>query len=156
LSPLSTTVNIRGLRTYTTEVPRTPCGTFITSFDAGVPLRDVQEAAPHADPRPTVRYDRAVAHGTESDTAYLGHVGVDGLLAGRGGYGYPVVAVTDEVEAVDPVDLDRRNCGAAPLGQRQLLPAGPDPVGGWPEVPVEVTTGVDRADNGVQSYRLQS
>jgi integrase/recombinase XerD len=28
-------------------------------FDAGVPLRDVQEAASHADPRTTVRYDRA-------------------------------------------------------------------------------------------------
>jgi integrase/recombinase XerD len=30
-----------------------------TSFDAGVPLRDVQEAASHADPRATMRYDRA-------------------------------------------------------------------------------------------------
>jgi len=29
-----------------------------TSFDAGVPLRDVQEAASHADPRTTIRYDR--------------------------------------------------------------------------------------------------
>ena len=28
------------------------------SFDAGVPLRDVQEAASHADPRTTMRYDR--------------------------------------------------------------------------------------------------
>jgi hypothetical protein len=32
-----------------------------TSFDAGVPLRDVQEAASHADPRTTMRYDRARA-----------------------------------------------------------------------------------------------
>ena len=32
-----------------------------TSFDAGVPLRDVQEAASHADPRTTIRYDRARA-----------------------------------------------------------------------------------------------
>ena len=31
----------------------------ITSLDAGVPLRDVQEAASHADPRTTMRYDRA-------------------------------------------------------------------------------------------------
>jgi integrase/recombinase XerD len=32
---------------------------FITSaLDAGVPLRDVQEAASHADPRTTMRYDR--------------------------------------------------------------------------------------------------
>jgi integrase/recombinase XerD len=30
-----------------------------TSFDAGVPLRDAQEAASHADPRTTMRYDRA-------------------------------------------------------------------------------------------------
>ena len=30
-----------------------------TSFDAGVPLRDMQEAASHANPRTTMRYDRA-------------------------------------------------------------------------------------------------
>ena len=30
-------------------------------LDAGVPLRDVQEAASHADPRTTMRYDRARA-----------------------------------------------------------------------------------------------
>ena len=30
-----------------------------TSFDAGIPLRDVQEAASHADPRTTMRCDRA-------------------------------------------------------------------------------------------------
>jgi hypothetical protein len=29
----------------------------IASFDAGVPLRDVQEAASRADPRTTMRYD---------------------------------------------------------------------------------------------------
>ena len=33
---------------------------FITAaLDSGVPLRDVQEAASHADPRTTMRYDRA-------------------------------------------------------------------------------------------------
>jgi len=31
----------------------------VTSFDAGVDLRDVQIAARHADPRTTMRYDRA-------------------------------------------------------------------------------------------------
>jgi hypothetical protein len=32
---------------------------FITAaLDAGVPLRDVQEAASHTDPRTTMRYDR--------------------------------------------------------------------------------------------------
>jgi hypothetical protein len=30
-----------------------------TSSGAGVPLRDVQEAASHADPRTTMRHDRA-------------------------------------------------------------------------------------------------
>ena len=30
-----------------------------TSFDAGVDLRDVQIAVRHADPRTTMRYDRA-------------------------------------------------------------------------------------------------
>ena len=31
---------------------------FTAALDAGVPLRDVQEAASHADPRTTMRYDR--------------------------------------------------------------------------------------------------
>jgi integrase len=39
--------------------PQTLRHAFITSFDAGVPLRDVQEAASHADPRTTMRDDRA-------------------------------------------------------------------------------------------------
>jgi integrase/recombinase XerD len=39
--------------------PRTLRHSFITAaLDAGVPLRDVQEAASHADPRTTMRYDR--------------------------------------------------------------------------------------------------
>lgn len=40
--------------------PHTRRHGFITAaLDAGVPLRDVQEAASHADPRTTMRYDRA-------------------------------------------------------------------------------------------------
>jgi integrase len=40
--------------------PRTLRHAFITAaLDAGVPLRDVQEAASHAVPRTTMRYDRA-------------------------------------------------------------------------------------------------
>jgi integrase len=39
--------------------PHTLRHAFITAVDAGVPLRDVQEAASHADPRTTIRYDRA-------------------------------------------------------------------------------------------------
>jgi integrase/recombinase XerD len=42
--------------------PHTLRHAFITAaLDAGVPLRDVQEAASHADPRTTTRYDRARA-----------------------------------------------------------------------------------------------
>ncbi len=39
--------------------PRTLRHALPASLDAGVPLRDVQEAASHADPRTTIRYDRA-------------------------------------------------------------------------------------------------
>jgi integrase/recombinase XerD len=43
-----------------TSAPHTLRHAFITAaLDAGVPLRDVQEAASHADPRTTMRYDRA-------------------------------------------------------------------------------------------------
>ena len=49
---------------------------FITAaLDAGVPLRDVQEAASHADPRTTMRYDRARVsldrHATYIVAAYI-------------------------------------------------------------------------------------
>ena len=40
--------------------PHTLRHAFMTAaLDSGVPLRDVQEAASHADPRTTIRYDRA-------------------------------------------------------------------------------------------------
>jgi site-specific recombinase XerD len=46
-----------------TVTPHTLRHAFITAaLDAGVPLRDVHEAASHADPRTTMRYDRA--HGS--------------------------------------------------------------------------------------------
>ena len=42
--------------------PHTLRHAFITAaLDAGLPLRDVQEATSHADPRTTMRYDRARA-----------------------------------------------------------------------------------------------
>ena len=44
-------------------------------LEAGVPLRDVQEAASHADPRTTMRYDRTRGsldrHATCIVTAYV-------------------------------------------------------------------------------------
>ena len=56
--------------------PHTLRHAFITAaLDAGVPLRDVQEAASHADPRTTMRYDRAGGsldrHATDIVAAYL-------------------------------------------------------------------------------------
>jgi len=44
---------------------------FITAaLDAGVPLRDVQIAARHADPRTTTRYDRA-RHNLDRHASYV-------------------------------------------------------------------------------------
>ena len=67
----------RGHRTIGKLVtPHTLRHAFITAaLDAGVPLRDVQEAASHADPRTTMRYDRARSslhrHATYIVAAYL-------------------------------------------------------------------------------------
>jgi site-specific recombinase XerD len=61
--------------------PHTLRHAFITaaSLDAGVPLRDVQEAASHADPRTTMRYDRAWAsldrHATYVVAAFIARGG---------------------------------------------------------------------------------
>jgi hypothetical protein len=87
---------------------------------------------------------------------YLGHVGVDRLLAGRGGYRYPVMPVADEMLAAHAVHLDRRDRRTAPLRECQLLPAFPHPAGGGPEAPVEVVPLLGRADDRVQRYRLQA
>ena len=55
--------------------PHTLRHAFITAVDAGVPLRDVQEAASHSDPRTTMRYDRARGsldrHATYIVAAYI-------------------------------------------------------------------------------------
>ena len=56
--------------------PHTLRHAFITAaLDAGVPLRDVQEAASHADPKTTMRYDRARVsldlHATNIVAAFL-------------------------------------------------------------------------------------
>jgi integrase/recombinase XerD len=56
--------------------PHTLRHAFITAaLDAGGPLRDVQEAASHADPRTTMRYDLARAsrdrHATYIVAAYI-------------------------------------------------------------------------------------
>ncbi len=51
---------------------------FITAaLDAGVPLRDVQEAASHADPRTTMRYDRA-RRSLDRHATYIASTFIDG------------------------------------------------------------------------------
>jgi integrase/recombinase XerD len=60
----------------TLRPPHTLRHAFTTAaLDTGVPLRDVQEAASHADPRTTMRYDRARGsldrHATYIVAAYL-------------------------------------------------------------------------------------
>ena len=64
--------------------PHTLRHVFITAaLDAGVRLRDVQEAASHADPRMTMRYDRA-ACGWAGDAGFpSGLMVAFGLLAAR-------------------------------------------------------------------------
>jgi len=87
---------------------------------------------------------------------HLSHVGVDQALTGRSGDGDPVMAVSHEVQAADAIDLDRRDCLAAPLGEGQPLPPVPHPGGGRPEAPVEVAPGADCADDGIQPNNLQA
>ena len=54
-------------------------------LDAGVDLRDVQIAARHADPRTTMRYDRASTHYAEFGTFYTGAIGsLDEVLDASG------------------------------------------------------------------------
>ena len=54
-----------------TSPPHSLRHSFITAaLDAGVPLRDVQIAARHADPRTTTRYDRA-RHNLDRHAGYV-------------------------------------------------------------------------------------
>ena len=69
----------------------------------------------------------------------------------------PVVAVDDEVQVADAVDVDRRHVGAAAHRGRDPLPAPPDPVRGRPEAAVEVPArAVDGADDRVEIDRPQA
>jgi len=48
----------RSWRCQLVHAQRDTGATITAALDAGVPLRDVQEAASHADPRATMRYNR--------------------------------------------------------------------------------------------------
>ena len=61
--------------------------------------------------------------------AHVGHVGVDVLAPERLRDRHAMVAVADEVQVADPVDGDRRERLAAPLGGRDPLPPARAPAG---------------------------
>ena len=74
--------------------PHTLRHAFITAaLDAGVPLRDVQEAASHADPRTTIRYDRARGsldrHATYIVAAYIAGAARQSAPADNGSAWWP-------------------------------------------------------------------
>jgi hypothetical protein len=66
-----------------------------------------------------------------------------------------MVTVADEMPLAQSVDLDRRDRLTAPLGERQPLPAGPDPARGGPEAAVEVAPHAGGADDRVEPDCLQ-
>ena len=68
---------------------------------------------------------------------------------------YPVVTVADEMPVAHAVDLDWRDRLTAPLGQRQPLPAGPDPARGGLEAAVEVAPRAGGAVDRVEPDCLQ-
>jgi hypothetical protein len=80
---------------------------------------------------------------------HLGHVRLDRGGAGRDRDRDPVMAVDHEVQLADAVHVDRRNRLAAPLGKREPLPPLPHPPAGGAEPAVEITAGVDGADDRV-------
>jgi integrase/recombinase XerD len=96
---------------------------FITAaLDAGVPLRDVQEAASHADPRTTMRYDRARGsldrHATYIVAAFV--AGAAGKLARAWGlFRLAATAARRKLTAI---------IGHGPQSQRER-----EPPNEWPE-----------------------
>jgi hypothetical protein len=66
------------------------------------------------------------------------------------------MAIADEMQAPDAVDLDRRDRRAEPLSERELHPAFTHPAGSGPEVTVGVVPGIDRPGDRVQPYRPQA
>jgi hypothetical protein len=79
------------------------------------------------------------------------HVGGDRLVAHRPRHADAMVAVLDEVQGPDPVDLDRREIDTTPARRRDVQPAAPQPPRRGPERAIEVARpAADRADDRVQ------
>ena len=85
----------------------------------------------------------------------LGHVRLDHLEPELAGDRDPVVAVLDEVQLADPVDVDRRHRLAAAHRLRDPLPAPAQAPRGGAEAAVELARAIDRADDRVELDRLQ-
>ena len=86
----------------------------------------------------------------------LAHVRLDVGVAVRARHRHPVVAVLDEVQVADPVDVDRRHRLAAPARRGDPLPARAH-VGGGAEVAVELAApAVDGADDRVERDHLHA
>ena len=93
----------RRAATATTVTPRTLRHAFNTAApDAEMPRRDLHEAAPHPDPRTTIRYDRARGsldrHATSIAAAYI--AGTPVIREGRDLFRPPAMAVSRKVPAV--------------------------------------------------------
>ena len=65
------------------------------------------------------------------------------------------MAVDDEVQGADAVDVDRRHRLAAAGRGGDPLPAPAHPARGGPEAAIELARDVDRADDRVEVDRLQ-
>ncbi len=142
------------------HVPEAPCLDVLAEFRVRPRIghRDLGQVRrgqrhPSAED-PLVALDQEVPAAADALGRKLGqhfsHVGLD--RCGAGGYGDrdPVMAVNHKVHVADAVHLDRRDRLAAPLGEREPLPPFPHPPAGGPEPAVEVTAGVDGADDRVQ------
>jgi hypothetical protein len=106
--------------------PSTLRQAFITAaLDAGVPLRDVQEAASHADPRTTMRYDRARVS-LDRHATYI----VAAYLAGAARSTTGVAPATDATpnKHARPVDRVRSDgeSSAVQIDQYCMAPVHPD------------------------------
>ena len=86
----------------------------------------------------------------------LGDVGLDHLEAELARDGDAVVAVADEVQRADPVDVDRRHRLAAAHRLRDPLPALPRAALRGPKLAVELARAVDGADDRVEVDGLQA
>ena len=87
---------------------------------------------------------------------HVAHARLDVDVAVRARHRDAVVAVLDEVQVADPVDVDRRHRLAAPAGGGDPLPARPH-VGGGAEVAVELAAAaVDGADDRVERDQLDA